>query len=72
MRGERRKERCGNDNHSHITAENAPHTQSATITTVGDQTGAGTTIPNDVDDNPAQSVGITTASQGSGTAFSLS
>ena len=64
-------DRGGNENHSHIAAENAPHTHSATITTAGDQAGAGTTIPNDVDANPAQSVGITTASQGSGTAFSL-
>lgn len=64
-------ERGGNENHSHAAVENAPHTHTATITTTGDQAGAGTTIPNDVDAAPAQSVGITTASQGSGTAFSL-
>ena len=64
-------ERGGNETHSLAAAENAPHTHSATITTTGDQAGVGTTIPNDVDASPAQSVGITTASQGSGTAFSM-
>lgn len=64
-------DRGGNENHSHIAAENAPHTHSATIPTTGDQSGAGSSIPNDVDNIPTQSVGITTASQGSGTAFSL-
>lgn len=64
-------ERGGNETHSLASAENSPHTHSATITTTGDQIGAGTTIPNDVDASPAQSVGITTASQGSGTAFSM-
>ena len=64
-------DRGGNENHSHIAAENAPHTHSATIPTAGDQAGAGSSIPNDVDNTPTQSVGITTASQGSGTAFSL-
>ena len=64
-------DRGGNENHSHIAAENAPHTHSATIPTAGDQTGSGSSIPNDVDNTPTQSVGITTASQGSGTAFSL-
>ena len=64
-------DRGGNENHSHIAAENAPHTHSATIPTAGDQAGAGSSIPNDVDNTPTQSVVITTASQGSGTAFSL-
>ena len=47
---------CGNENHSHIAAENAPHTHSATIPTAGDQAGAGSSIPNDVDNTPTQSV----------------
>ena len=64
-------ERGGNENHSHVAAENAPHTHGVTIPTAGDQTGAGTTIPNDIDSTPSQSVAVTSASQGSGTAFSL-
>jgi len=64
-------ERGGNENHSHIAAENAPHTHGVTIPTAGDQAGAGTTIPNDIDSTPSQSVAVTSASQGSGTAFSL-
>ena len=64
-------ERGGNENHSHIAAENAPHTHGVTIPTAGDQAGAGAIIPNDVDATPSQSVAVTSASQGSGTAFSL-
>ena len=64
-------ERGGNENHSHVAAENAPHTHGVTIPTAGDQAGAGTTIPNDIDSTPSQSVAVTSASQGSGTAFSL-
>jgi hypothetical protein len=64
-------ERGGNENHSHVAAENAPHTHGVTIPTAGDQAGAGAIIPNDVDSTPSQSVAVTSASQGSGTAFSL-
>ena len=64
-------ERGGNENHAHVAAENAPHTHGVTIPTAGDQAGAGAIIPNDVDSTPSQSVAVTSASQGSGTAFSL-
>jgi len=64
-------QRGGNETHSLAAAEHSPHTHGVTIPTAGDQAGAGTTIPNDVDSTPSQSVAVTSASQGSGTAFSM-